>query len=277
MRHSIQFPVLAIGGGAAAFILRFLQLQRDIDPETGLLSSDSLFYWLLPVLFLVFMVLLAVLIQSLPKGKQAPDSTLPDYFQSSDFLPIMLLLAGIVLLGASGILETLSGIAARRSSGTLPLSMAVAFSEVFTPALAIVEGVLTVLSAICLFPLCIVCHRAKRSNVDVNGNLLLVPPLALMVRLVLAYRVGSIEPTLALWYVDILSLAALILSLFWLSSFSFQAGRPRRYVWMAVMTIILCAAALAGSTTLTARLLYGGALLLHLGLLFLKLDAVPAR
>ena len=99
-----------------------------------------------------------------------------------------------------------------------------------------------------------------------------------MIRLVLTYRLDSVNPVLAAYYVELLALVFLTLGFYRLSSFAYKAGRTRRFALYTSAAVVLCLAALADSgCTFPARLLYAGGAVTLLGFLLLRLLAPAPR
>ena len=98
-------------------------------------------------------------------------------------------------------------------------------------------------------------------------------------RLVLTYRVDSVNPSLTMYYVELLALVFMTLGFYRLSSFAFQAGRTRRFGLYAAASLVLCAASLAdGSAYLSTLLLYAGGALTLTGFLLLRIaDSLEAE
>ena len=96
-----------------------------------------------------------------------------------------------------------------------------------------------------------------------QNPLLLVPVCCLVVRLVLTYRVVSVDPSLTDYYTELLAVVFLALAFYRLSSFAFRAGRTRRFAVYAALAIAFCLATLADRPD-PARLLFylGGAVTL---------------
>ena len=140
-------------------------------------------------------------------------------------------------------------------------------------------AVLSMLAAAGLFASLLACRRRDGAAPrPVNGNWLLIPAVSLVVRLVLTYRIDSVDPSLSAYYVELLALVFLCLGFYRLSSFAFRAGRTRRFALYAGASIVLCIAALAdGSPYLSSTLLYIGGALTLLGFLLLRLAVQSAN
>lgn len=289
MKNSLKFAGLATLGGIAALILRRLQNAYGFEQSTGLPVRDGLYALALPVLLILLAAVSAWMVRKLPADCDGMATPFPDRFCSREVFPYFLLTAGLGLLVLSGALDLFSSLTDQQAvqsalSDSSAPSLYAGISSSLSPRLSAVQGLLTIVAALCLFPVCRVCRRQGKQYretqvpLTLNGNLLLVPVVVLVVRLVLTYRADSVNPSLSAYYVELLALMLLILSLFRLSSFAFDGGKTRRFVWDTVLAAALCIAALADGRSYSYALLYGGAALTELGFLLLKLDAplVPA-
>ena len=284
MKNSLKFAGLATLGGIAAFVLRRLQDVYGFEQGTGLPIQNSLYALALPVLLVVLAAVFAWMVRKLPADCDGLTMPFFDRFCSRDTFPYFLLAAGLILMVVSGALDVFTGLTYQQAmlsalSGGSVSGLYSAISSSFSPRLAVIQGILTICGGLCLIPVCKVCrsqgkrHPAGEQPPVLNGNLVLVPVVVLVVRLVLTYRADSINPSLSAYYMELLALMLLILSLFRLSSFAFDGGKSRRYVWDTSLAVVLCIATLADGHSYPYALLYGGAALTELGFLLLKLDA----
>lgn len=279
MKKYVCFPALALVGGASAFVLRLTQNRTGFEASTGLPISGNLWATLLVCLLVLTAAAGLLLARRLPREKEKEPAVFQDAFSTHNVLILTVLTAGLFLLAISGLLEMASG------AGLLPDTLILTADGMEARALyrdraGLILGALTVLSAVCLFPVLPACHRSglrevsPRSFHTVNGNLLLVPVGASVVRLVMAYRENSVNPSLSAYYIELLALVGLSLSVYRLSSFAFQAGNTRRFTAYAVPTIILCLAALGDSRPLYSTLFFAGNAAMLLGFLLLRLDVL---
>lgn len=104
--------------------------------------------------------------------------------------------------------------------------VAISSSDGYSSQAHLILGVLDLLAAAGLF-FAVRClrHQTSHSRLRFNGTWLLAPVLAMAVRLVLAYRVDSVNPALEAYYVELAALVFLNLAFYRFSSFSFDAGR----------------------------------------------------
>ena len=182
------------------------------------------------------------------------------------------------LVAGLGLTETLiqSAVSAADPSGMTSV-VAISSPDGYSSQAHLILGVLDLLAAAGLFFAVRACGTKHRhSRLRFNGTWLLAPVLAMAVRLVLAYRVDSVNPALEAYYVELLALVFLNLAFYRFSSFSFDAGRTRRFALYACCAVVLCLAAFCDSSSLSARLLEIGAGLCVLGFLLLHLTAASA-
>ena len=116
------------------------------------------------------------------------------------------------------------------------------------------------------------CRRRERETLrKLPAAITLIPVGALVIRLVLTYRIDSVNPSLSMYYVELLALVSLTLGFYRLSSFAFQAGQTRRFSLYAGASAVLCIASLAdGSAYLSSMLLLAGGGLTLMGFLLLR-------
>ena len=275
-------PLLAVLGGAAALLLRVWQNATGFEPDTGLPIPGAPAGTVLTVFLLVMAVLLFLLVRRLPKETEnAP--LLPRDFATEDSRLLALPVAGVLLIALSGLADLYEGLglgnllAQFLSAADPEAAMAVLTADGFSPTTQKLLGVLSLLSAAALFPVITACRKRGGETAPFQGApLLLIPPVALVVRLVLAYRLDSVNPVLQAYYVELLALVFLTLGFYRLSSYAFQAGRTRLFAFYACASVVLCCASLPDCAPHLSSLLLnlGGALIL-LGFLLLRL-AVPA-
>ena len=100
--------------------------------------------------------------------------------------------------------------------------------------------------------------------------------LSLVMRLVVTYRLCSIDPTAGNYVIEILALVFLTMGFFRLSAFAFGESKPRSFIFCAVMATVFALASAADFGThifaLSSLLLYVGSGLALLGFLLLYLN-----
>lgn len=286
MKKQWTLPLTAALGGAAAFVLRLVQKRTGFESATGLPIPGNAAGTTLVVLLLVLAVLLLLLVRQLPREtEQGP--AFPADFSTGDTKLLTLPVIGVFLMALAGLADLYEGL----GLGSLLTQMSTAAAEPdyaeipvlltgssgFSPRAQLLMGLLSILSAAGLFFSLLACRpKDDAAPKAFNGNLLLIAPVALVVRLVLTYRVDSVDPSLSAYYVELLALVFLTLGFYRLSSFAFRAGRTRRFALYAGAAVIFSIAALAdGTQYLSSILLYAGGALALLGFLLLRLTARP--
>lgn len=284
MKKYICFPLLALVGGGAAFILRLLQRRTGFEADTGLPIPGNPYALLLVGLFIVLAVGCLLLCRVLPANPETP-LVFPDGFAVSSPALLTPTVAGIFLLALSGILDVVSGVASPSAllglgagdyAVTVITGDTAAYSEIFTPREHMIAGLLSILSAASLFPAIPACRIRQGEKRAYKRELLLVPVCCLVVRLALTYRAQSADPSLADYYVELLAVVFLTLAFYRLSSFGFQVGRTRRFTLYAVLAIVFCLAVLADHPDLARLLFYLGSAATLLGFLFQRLVVLAA-
>lgn len=290
MKKQWTLPLTAVLGGAAAFALRLVQNRTGFESATGLPIPGNAAGTALAVLLAALAVLLLLLVRQLPKEtEQGP--AFPADFSTGDAKLLTLPLAGVLLMALSGAADLYEGLglgsllwkihaaAPLNDPYTLSTTMGLELygASAFSSKAQLLMGLLSILSAAGLFSGLLAC-RSKDGTAPkaFNGNLLLIAPVGLVVRLVLTYRIDSVNPALAAYYVELLALVFLTLGFYRLSSFAFRSGRTRRFALYAGAAAVLSIATLAdGAQYLSSILLYAGGALTLLGFLLLRLTARP--
>ena len=228
MKPSLRFPLLALAGGLVCFFLRLWQLRTGFEPDTGLAIPGALAGQLL---LAALTILALVMVLSVRTLSAATSGALFAAGLQVNKGHLAVLLAGLLLLGVSGILHLMSS---------------ALFLEDWIASL--LEGLLILASVFSLLPVVRVCQKGG----SLSSSLLLTPAVCSVVELVLAYRTSSVNPVLQSYYVDLLALAALTLAYYRLSAFAFRCGQLRRFTLYAVLSVVLCLASTADT------LLYNG-------------------
>lgn len=277
LKKNLALPVLSVLGGAAAFVLRLLQNRTGFEPDTGLPVPGNLPGLALVALLVILAVVLCVLAGKLPKEAD-PGPAFPQDFTTTDARLLTLPVMGVLLMALSGLLDLAGGFGI--SLGGPGLEDAYVLSaamETYIPGPAfsqkalLLMGLLALASAAGLF-LAVLSCRPREGRAVMNGTPLLIAPAALVVRLVLVYRVDSVTPALEAYYVELLALVFLTLGFYRLSAFAFGTGRTRRFALYAGAAVVLSLAALTdGATDISSTLLYLGGALTLLGFLLLRL------
>ena len=276
LRH--RLAAVAVAGGCAAFVLRLAQNRTGFEPVTGLPIPGSAASLALLALLAVLTVILGALAAALPK-KAEP--AFPADFTAQSSALLTLPVAGSLLMALSGVADLAEGLGAgslltavRSGDGSAYVLTAALGSDLsaLSARTQLLTGALTLFAAAGLLLSAAACRRGGAFQ----RELLLPAPAALVVRLVLIYRIDSIDPVLWDYVVELLALVFLTLGFYRLSSFAFGGGRTGRFAFCAGEAVVLCLCALAdGSAYLSSLLLYAGGALTLLGFLLLHLSQVP--
>lgn len=267
-------PLLSAVGGVGCLILRLIQNRTAFEPNTGLPIPGHPLSILLPVILalLTAAALLTALRHPAAKVKASPD--LREGFSGS--APALALTVGGLFLwltsAAAGLIPGLTGDPVATPTPIPGLYLPADYSAVRTN---MVLGLLLAATALALFPAVAACRRGGKRTADavpVNGNLLLIPPVALVIRLAFVFREMSVDASQQRYYVELLALILLIPALFSLSSFAFRCGKTTRFLFFSAVAAIFCLTALADASTLTERLFYAGGAALTLGFMALRIS-----
>lgn len=276
MNQRYALPLTAALGGAAACVLRLLQNHTGYEPDTGLPIPGNPAALALAVLLAGLAAALALMARLLP-AEEDPGPALPKDFSTESPGLLTVPMCGVFLMALSGLsdlAESLSILPAGLTSSRHAIyGILRAGGLGYSPQGQILMGALSLAAAGSLFPVLSGCRRREGgSRRRAPASITLLPVAALVVRLVLTYRIDSVNPSLAMYYVELLALVFMTLGFYRLSSFAFQAGRTRRFGFYAGGSLVLCAAALAdGSAYLSSLLLYAGGALTLTGFLLLRL------
>ncbi len=275
MDKHYALPLTAALGGAAACVLRLLQNHTGFEADTGLPIPGNLAALALAVLLIGLALALALTARLLP-AEEEPGPVLPRDFSTENTGLLTIPMCGVFLLVLSG-LSDLTESLRMLPEGLVSSRHAIygilrAGGLGFSPQGQTLLGALTLLAAGSLFPVLAGCRRREGGpKHKAPAAITLLPVAALVVRLVLTYRIDSVNPSLTMYYVELLALVFMTLGFYRLSSFAFQ-GQTRRFGFYAAGSLVLCAASLAdGSAYLSSLLLYAGGALTLTGFLLLRI------
>lgn len=238
-------PVLAVAGGAAAFLLRLLQNRTGFEWDTGLAIPGNLPGTALILLFVVLAAAFFLLGRKTGKEDSRPFAAV---FTFDDAAALTLPVAGIFLTGASGAVD-------------LAMGLQIFPGAMFGPGSHKLLGALSIVSAVGLFLIIAACRKGS----DLPAVAVLPISVALVVRLVITYRSVSTDPTLAAYYVELMALVFLTLAFFRLAGFAFADAKPRAFLLCAPMAGVFSMAAIADVAKISLPSLgayVGGALVL---------------
>ena len=272
MKTSNLIPLTALAGGAIAFILRLLQNRTGFEPGTGLAISGNL-----PGIALVVWLLLVSAVLFVLARKQygsAASPVFPKDFSTEEPKQLLLPVAGSLLMALAGLSDVFEGLTRgnlleQLRSAADPYGLTASAESLFSSRTQLLMGALSLLAGAALFLSVAACRRKEdASESTYNTSLLLVAPVALVVRLVLTYRADSINPSLGAYYIGLLALIFLTLSFYRLSAFAFESGKAFRFVFYSSATVTLSLSALAdGGPHLSNLLLFVGGSVFLLGFL----------
>ena len=275
MDKRYALPLTAALGGAAACVLRLLQNHTGYEADTGLPIPGNFAALALAVLLIGLAAVLALTARLLP-SEEDPGPVLPRDFSTENAGLLSIPMCGVFLLALSGLCDL------AESLRVLPEGLVTSRHAIygilragglgFSPQGQLLLGALTLAAAVSLFPVLAGCRRREGGpRHKAPAAITLLPVAALVVRLVLTYRIDSVNPSLTMYYLELLALVFLTLGFYRLSSFAFQAGQTRRFGFYAACSLVLCAASLAdGSAYLSSLLLYAGGALTLMGFLLLR-------
>lgn len=277
-KHAV-LPVLTVLGGGAAFFLRLCQNRTGFDPSTGLPIPGNICALALPVLLTACALGLLWWVRRLPSGN--PSACFRGVFTSAGTAATAVFFCGLLAVLMSGFLDIFAALVSPSvltgQSGFLTGALSDAGAWASLPSrLRFIPGLSSVLCSLCLAPSVFALRvSGKRQDGTLQGELLLIPVVALVVRLVISYRTNSVNPILMAYYPGLLALILLILTFFRLASFVYLDGAPRRFIWYGAMAVILCITAAADTASVSEILfLCGMALVLIAFLSLLRSDPI---
>lgn len=242
MKQCNRKNLLTLCLGAAGAALRLLQNLTGFEPDTGLPIPGNLPGLLLPVLLALSAVLLLWMGRALPKGPV--ELSLGRQLKSVNRGGLCAILVGGCGMAVSGVLE-MAGSLGRTATAISADGMEIVAASAGTDRSGVVMGLLSVLAGACLLAGLIVCRKAS----DQEPRILLAVPVLLLARLIFAYRLHSVDPVLANYYIELLALMLLILAFYRLSGFTVQAGSPRMFSLYGDLTAVLSLTLLADGFT----------------------------
>ena len=273
MDKRYALPLTAGLGGAAAWVLRLLQTRTGFEADTGLPIPGNLAGLALAVL-LAGLGAALFLTSRLYPVEEEPGPALPKDFITPGAGLLTIPMCGVFLIALSGLADLAESLRLIPEIGSLSSHAIYGILRAgglgFTPRGQTLLGVLSLASAAALFWMLAGCRREEGPKPP--AAVTLVPVGTLVIRLVLTYRIDSVNPSLSMYYVEMLSLVFLTLGFYRLSSFAFQAGRTRRFSLYAGAASALCVASLAdGSAYVSSLLITAGGALTLMGFLLLRI------
>lgn len=271
-----RLSCLLLASSGIALLLRLMQMLFGFEPETDLPIRGSIWGLLVPAVLMLLAVVWWAAVRPLPaKDGPALSQAFPMTKQA-----LLLPVAGILLLGLSGFAWLAFGLLpatanAIAEDGTM---IAVVVSSTVPTSTMLLLGALSLIMCLTLFPAVAACQVPKKTESRAFcGTLLLAAPVCLVVRVVLIYRIHSVDPTLSHYAVELLAMVCLAIAFYRLSAFGCGAGSTRPFLLYAGWAVTLSLATLADGHSLPDVLFYLGGAMTLLGLVQAKLHKpVPA-
>lgn len=253
MKKSVLLPLVSVLDGGAALLLRAVQLRTGFDadglPIPGTPARIGLF-----LMLVCAAVVLLLLSRALPE-RGASSGVFAQSFSAARPEQMTVILAGVLLLAVSGAAQM-----AQSLQAGLPLTK-------------LLPGALTLLMAVDLY---LPAISIRKPSMPLLRELLLIPVIYSIVRLVLLYRTVSVDPSLCVYDVELLASVFLTLGFYRLSAFAYQSGKTRPFAWFSSVAVVFCLATLADQDSLGGLLFYLGGAVTLLGFLLLHLNRVSS-
>lgn len=295
MKKPISLAPILLLSGAAAFALRLLMNFIGFD-AAGLPIRGSLLGILTPLVVLALLLLWALLCWKFLPAEMAPGPGFPAPFALSE-KQLFPLIAGLFLMILSGggtlvlLLLNSAPMEAISADGTMVSTVVMVNAPV---KMLLFAALLALLSGLLLFPAALVCRKAAKplsalsadqSTEEAAGSkaaslpssLLLIASVLLVIRLVIVYRIHSVDPVLFHYAAAILAQACIILALYRLGAFAAGCGNTRRFALYGGWAVILSLTAMGEGGNLFSILFFLGAALTLLGFLLPRFDAAQAH
>lgn len=270
-----QLSCLLLVSSGAAFFVRLMQMLFGFEAETDLPLRGSVWGLLVPAVLAVLAIVWWLAVRRLP-AKDSP--TLAQAFPMTKN-GLLLPVAGSLLLGLSGLVWLATGLLpatanAMTADGTL-VTMVV--TSTIPPATMVLLGILGLLLALVLFLAAVACRVPRKpEGRTFPGALLLAAPVCLVVRVVLIYRIHSVDPSLSHYAVELLAMVCLTVAFYRLSAFGCGVGGTRSFLLYGGWAVMLSLATLSDGHSMPDLLFYLGGALTLLGLIQAQLtEAVP--
>lgn len=223
MKKIQPFHFAVISGAVVSGLFRLQQVRTGFEPQTALPIAENLWRILLPVALIAFSAIFFLILKT-KNSKQQPVS-FADGFRASPALSFLPMIALLPIL--------YSGVASINS-----FRMGREWMDA-------ISAITALLIAASFFPMArsFAFSHNNETHPAYSPNLLLLPPIALVVRFVAVYRVVSINPILDAYWPEFLALAAITLAFYRLAGFNFQRGNTRFFLFWSSLSVTLSAAA----------------------------------
>ena len=276
MSKQKKLCLVAAVGTVVTFLLRLLQQLTGFENDTGLAVNGHPAGLAVVVLFAAAAVCAWVFSGSCEKENRA----FRDVFSTESAAELTVLVMGLFLMAAGGVFQVMFGVMGGGLERVLYRGgmMGVVWMGNMSPVEVLVLGVCAAAPAVCLFPAAAACRRREDGEVrSFRSELLLVPVVCMVVRLVLLYRVHSINPVLQAYYVELLAVVFVTLAFYQLAGFAVEQGRLRWYSVCTNLAVLLCVTTLADGHDISGMALYGGCALTLAGFRLLYREASPVE
>ena len=265
MNDQKKLSLVTAAGAAAALVLRLVQRLTGFEELTGLAKPGNI----AAVLVALVLAAAAAGVWWLSRAWRNEDQrAFTDAFSTDSAAQLTVIVMGIFLMAVGGALQVAFSVmggglqSVMLQGGTVGL----VWMGNISPAEVLLLGLCAVVSAVCLFPAAAACRRREEEEPRaVSGEMLLIPVVCMVVRLVLLYRINSIDPVLQAYYVELLAVVFVTLALYQLAGFAVGQGRPRTYCICSAIAMVLCAAVLADGHDISGTVFYLGCGLTVLG------------
>ena len=266
MKEQKSLTVVMLAGGVVVLALRLWQTLTGFEADTRLAIPGHPAGAAVAAVLGVLALALLMLRNKLSVGRD--ERTFEQVFFTESAARLTVIVMGIFMMAAGGALQLLfafmgGGLQSVLQEGGMMLSV-VWMGEV-SPKEVMILGVLAIVSAVCLFPAAAACRHGNLNTSDFNGSLLLAPVICLVVRLVMLYRINSIDPVLQAYYVELLAVVFTALAFYQLAGFAFGQGKVRWYGVCSGLAVVLCMTTLGDAHDISGTLFYGGCVLSVLG------------
>ena len=267
-----QLSCLLLVSSAAACGLRLMQMRFGFEAETGLPVRGSVWGLGLAAALAVLALVWLLAVRPFP-AKDTP--TVAQAFPMTGRKAVLALLAaGLLLVAVSGMVWVVTALRpaplVMAADGTLSPA---ALPGGITPSTMLFLGAVTLVMGLSLLPAVAASLAGREPSPGCSGTLLLVAPVCLVVRLVLVYRIHSVEPAVSRYAVELLAMVCLTMAFYRLSAFGCGVGGSRRFLRYAGWAVMLSLATLADGHGLADTLFYLGTALTLLGLILSRLGA----
>lgn len=251
MRKEILLPAGTLAAGVGGLFLRRWELGSAFEADTGLPIPGAPAMWAL----LGFSALMAVALLLLCRGPHQP---FPEGYdkafaaKGNTVYLLAMLLAAIALLG-SGFLEGMG----------LPAVYEAALGTETNPLIAALPAaLLALLSLASAAAVASLGWSGYRGTAKVKYRMaLLMPAYMTCLWLISAYQKRAGDPVRQDYIYEIFAIIAVLLALYFISSFSFEKAKVFRACLFSLLGIYLCLVTLADAHNLAATLRYVFAIL----------------